>query len=103
MSGIIGLSCNGLERLFAIAASMAIWWSTHDQHLRCRVCLRRLSMPVRLGSWSHPMLDPVSTETVCGSGHGLLYVSEPAGSSTAEPEHWMELDPSWRDLFAKKH
>jgi hypothetical protein len=82
---------------FLTASLLLIWWALRDQKRRCPVCLCRLEMPVTIGSYSSPMLDPVSTELICPRGHGALYV--PGGLST-DPGEWRPLDRSWRDFFS---
>jgi hypothetical protein len=84
--------------LYAMFGVFLAVWAVADQRRRCPVCLRRLTMPVTIGSWSSSILDPVSTELICGRGHGSLYVSG-TQTSYSEPERWQALDESWRDLF----
>jgi hypothetical protein len=85
-----------LITLFFLAASAtALWWSFADQRRRCPECLQMLAMPVTLGSWSS-VLDPATTEFLCESGHGSLYVPE---TEIGERDRWTSLDPSWRELF----
>jgi hypothetical protein len=79
------------------ACAFAFWWSFTDQRRRCPQCLQLLAMPVTIGSWSS-VLDPVTTEFLCESGHGSLYLPE---TEQGEPDHWTALDPSWRELFDK--
>jgi hypothetical protein len=55
-------------------------------------------MPVTMGSWSS-VLEPVTTEFMCESGHGSLCVPE---TESGEPDRWTSLDPSWRELFNRK-
>jgi hypothetical protein len=86
-----------LTLLFLALGSFAFWWSFADQRGRCPQCLELLAMPVTMGSWSS-VLDPVTTEFLCESGHGSLYVPE---TEQGEPDHWTALDPSWRELFEK--
>ena len=83
--------------LFLPACAFAFWWSFTDQRRRCPQCLQLLAMPVTIGSWSS-VLDPATTEFLCESGHGSLYLPE---TEQGEPDHWTALDPSWRDLFEK--
>jgi hypothetical protein len=69
-----------------------------DQRRRCPVCLHRLSLPVSMGTYSSPLLDPASTELLCDQGHGVLTVPGTETSASAE-ERWTALDESWRELF----
>ncbi len=49
--------------------ALVIW----DQRRRCRTCLRRLRMPVSLGSWSNMLIfGPPQTVWICPYGHGTL-------------------------------
>jgi hypothetical protein len=83
--------------VFLPACAFAFWWSFADQRRRCPQCLQLLAMPVTIGSWSS-VLDPVTTEFLCESGHGSLYLPE---TEQGEPDRWTALDPSWRELFEK--
>lgn len=83
--------------VFLAAVAFAFWWSFADQRHRCPQCLQLLAMPVTIGSWSS-VLDPVTTEFLCESGHGSLYLPE---TEQGERDRWTALDPSWRDLFDK--
>lgn len=82
----------GLALVFIAAFGAAMVWDFSDQRLRCPVCLRRLAMPVALGSWASTF-DPPATEFLCDAGHGSLCVSE---ISAGEPDRWVNLDDSWR-------
>ena len=84
--------------LFLAACGLAVLWCIADQKRRCPVCLDRLAMPVTLGSWSRPLLDPVTTEFLCENGHGSLAMPE-TQTSSAEKDRWTAMDESWRDLF----
>lgn len=81
---------------FLTASILVVWWAIRDQRRRCPVCCRRLTLPVTIGTYSSPMLEPVQTELFCERGHGILYV--PGGLSTDRPE-WRPLDSSWEQLF----
>jgi len=85
---------------FVVASAVAVLWCVADQKRRCPVCLNRLAMPVRIGSWSSPLLDPVSTELLCEKGHGSLSMPE-ALTSAAERDRWTAMDESWKDLFTR--
>jgi hypothetical protein len=84
----------GLAFLFIAVFASAVLWSFADQRQRCPVCLRRLSLPVTLGSWAS-LLEPPQTEFLCEQGHGALAVSD---AGTGEPDRWIALDTSWRGL-----
>ncbi len=83
---------------FLAGCALATLWCVADQRKRCPVCLSRLALPVTLGSWSRPLLDPVTTELVCERGHGSLSMPE-TDSSSSEPDRWTAMDESWRILF----
>jgi MacB-like periplasmic core domain len=83
--------------VFLALCAFAFWWSFADQRRRCPQCLQLLAMPVTIGSWSS-VLDPATTEFLCESGHGSLYLPE---TEQGEPDRWAALDPSWRELFEK--
>jgi hypothetical protein len=49
--------------------ALVIW----DQRRRCRTCLRRLRMPISLGSWSNMLIfGRPQTAWICPYGHGTL-------------------------------
>jgi hypothetical protein len=81
--------------LYIAAFGWALAWSVKDQRRRCPVCLRRLALPVRMGSWAS-VFDPPTTELLCESGHGRMCVCETA---EGELERWTESDATWRELF----
>jgi len=83
--------------LFAGALYLAVW----DQRYRCRVCLRRLRMPIATGSWSQILLfGRPQIEYICPYGHGTLREDDLhiSGMSTAE---WTpHSDDIWAELTA---
>jgi hypothetical protein len=81
-----------LTLVFIAAFGAATVWVVADQRLRCPICLRRLAMPVAIGSWASTF-EPPATELLCEVGHGSLCVSESAGG---EPDRWVALDDSWQ-------
>jgi hypothetical protein len=87
--------------LYILCAMGVLFWSVADQRARCRVCLRLLCFPVRIGCPGCLLLDWSGTETVCAEGHGVLHVPQMAPSWDEEAEHWIALDESWQDLFAE--
>lgn len=84
--------------LFLLACVLVAVVTLVDQRRRCPVCLHRLTMPVSMGTYASPLLDPASTELLCDQGHGMLTVPQ-AETSASAPERWTELDESWRELF----
>lgn len=100
-NGLIGhaLGIITVSALFFVVCAIAVYWSIQDQRWRCPECLERLMMPVRIGSWANPLLEPVTIEVVCGKGHGAMVMGE---TNAAEVDRWTRLDASWRELFTKK-
>ena len=88
--------------LFGLAAAGLLYWSLLDQRYRCRVCLRRLRMPVPTGSWSTPLLNRPGTEYICTFGHGKVNV---AGVRLfgMEPARWTYNRDYWHELVEKEH
>jgi MacB-like periplasmic core domain len=87
--------------LYILGAMGVIFWSYADQRARCRVCLRLLCFPVRIGCPGCLLLDWSGTELLCSEGHGVLHVPHLAASWEDEAEHWITLDDSWQELFAE--
>jgi len=83
---------------FLISAGLlylCIW----DQRYRCRVCLRRLRMPIETGSWSRMLLvGRPRIEYICPYGHGTLKEEELHISGIA-PE-WTESGGMWEERCA---
>jgi hypothetical protein len=86
--------------LFLLGCTGVLLWSVRDQRARCRVCLRRLGLPTRVGCPGCLLLDWAGTELVCVEGHGMLHVPEMV-SCWHEPERWTSLDDSWQGLFER--
>lgn len=84
---------------FLFLAGM-LYLSILDQRYRCRVCLRRLRMPIERGSWSRMLfLGRPEVEYICIYGHGKLNVPELQISGIENPE-WKEQGDIWSELFA---
>lgn len=82
------LLCYGILHLI-------IW----DQRTRCRTCLRRLRMPVVVGSWSNMMLfGQPRTEYICIYGHGTLKVPEVELTGSKRPDWQKHDDDIWKEL-----
>jgi|SRR5579872_6052560 len=87
--GVWFLVCAGLLYL-------CIW----DQRYRCRVCLRRLRMPIETGSWSRMLLaGRPRIEYICPYGHGTLKEEELHISGLENPE-WTQSGDMWDELCA---
>ena len=73
-----------------------------EQRYRCRVCLRRLRMPVETGSWGHMLqLGRPSIEYICPFGHGTLKVPE-AQISGLEAHDWEAHEDIWTELYSQE-
>lgn len=86
--------------LFVLGTMGVLFWAVADQRARCRVCLRLLAFPVRVGCPGCLLLDWSGTELFCSEGHGVLHVPHMAPSWDEEAERWISLDESWQGLFA---
>jgi MacB-like periplasmic core domain len=84
--------------LFLPLAVAALSWSIRDQQYRCRSCLRRLELPVKIGRAGSVLLNWAGTEMVCPQGHGVLYLPDSSANSL-ERDRWSNLDESWSGLF----
>jgi hypothetical protein len=71
-----------------------------DQVYRCRVCCRKLRMPVTHGSWAHALIDRPNTEYICLYGHGKLSVPE-SQLTGFEASRWTFYGDIWQELFRK--
>src|ERR1700683_2266072 len=89
LMGLLFLLCCGL-------LYVCIW----DQRYRCRVCLRRLRMPVETGSWGGMLLlGRPRIEYICPYGHGTLTMAEMQISGLENPE-WNPHGEMWDELCA---
>ncbi len=89
-----------LVSIWALLAMGLLYLSVLDQRYRCRVCLRRLRMPVERGSWSRMLqFGRPEVEYICIYGHGRLNVPELQISGLENPE-WKEQGDIWSELFA---
>jgi len=86
--------------LFLLGCMGVLLWSVRDQQGRCRVCLSRLGLRMRVGCPGCMLLDWAGTELVCVEGHGMLHVPDVV-SSWNKPDHWTSLDDSWQALFER--
>jgi hypothetical protein len=73
----------------------AIW----DQRYRCRICLRRLRMPIETGSWGRMLqFGRPEIEYICTYGHGRLNVAEVQISGSENPEWTPQPNDIWSEL-----
>ena len=81
-----------------LLCSGALYSVVWDQRYRCRVCLRRLRMPVETGSWSRMLqLGRPRIEYICPYGHGTLKEEELQISGLENPE-WKPNADLWDEL-----
>jgi hypothetical protein len=93
-------ACAALMVWFLLAV-VAVIFIVHDQRYRCRVCLRRLRMPVVTGSWGRMLqLGRPRVEYICPYGHGTLRAEEVQISGLANPEWTPQSGDMWEDLYA---
>jgi hypothetical protein len=90
--GFFGVA-SGITLLICMGRGMI--WCVADQRRRCRACMRRMILPVRVGSWAS-QFDPSRTEMLCEHGHGALALSD---AETNVQDRWTRLDDSWKALF----
>lgn len=74
--------------VFLFACGWLAAWCMCDQRQRCPSCLRRVGLPVSLGSWAS-VLGPASTVLVCPQGHGWLVVPE---TQFSPGEEWARME-----------
>jgi hypothetical protein len=87
--------------LFCVGAIYAIFF---DQKYRCRVCLRKLRMPIETGSWSRMLLfGRPRIEYICPYGHGTLREEELQISGLENPEWTPHSDDMWEELYASSN
>lgn len=86
----------GIIWLYSLGAMAALFWAVLDQRARCRVCLRLLAFPVRIGRPGSLLLDWGGTEFLCSEGHGVLHIPQLSTSWDEDADRWITLDDSWR-------
>src|SRR5690242_16589926 len=87
--------------IWFLLCSGALYLIIWDQRYRCRVCLRRLRMPVQTGSWSRMLqFGRPRIEYICPYGHGTLKEEELQISGLENPEWTPHSDDIWEELVA---
>jgi hypothetical protein len=72
-----------------------------DQRYRCRVCLRRLRMPIQTGSWGRMLqLGRPKIEYICAYGHGRLNVDQVQIAGAEDPEWTPQREDPWEELVS---
>jgi len=94
----------------AINVALMVWFLlgvgmlyliVYDQRYRCRVCLRRLRMPVETGSRGFMLqMGRPRTEYICPYGHGTLKQEEFQTSGLENPEWTSHSGDMWDELYA---
>ncbi|MEO8052864.1 MAG: ABC transporter permease [Acidobacteriota bacterium] len=54
---------------------MILIWAWRDQPSRCRVCLRQMRLPLRIGIPGMMLLETAGQEVMCPQGHGSVYTT----------------------------
>jgi hypothetical protein len=87
--------------LFFLICCGAVYLCLLEQRYRCRVCLRRLRMPITTGSWGQMLqLGRPRVEYICPFGHGTLQVAELQISGIEAPDWKRHDDDIWKELVA---
>jgi hypothetical protein len=100
--GLFGrdLLYTSLIGLWFLFVAGLLYLSVLDQRYRCRVCLRRLRMPIERGSWSRMLqFGRPEVEYICVYGHGRLNVPEVQISGIENPA-WKQQGDMWSELYA---
>lgn len=86
--------------VFFLMSCGAVYLCFLEQRYRCRVCLRRLRMPISTGSWGHVLqLGAPRVEYICPFGHGTLKVAALQISGREAPD-WIANGDIWKELAA---
>lgn len=72
-------------------AFLVFLWAFRDQPRRCRVCLRRMRQPMRIGVPGQMLLETAGQEVLCPHGHGSVYTSASVLGSDVS-DRWMGFD-----------
>ncbi len=95
------LAINTALMVWFLLAAGTFYLIVRDQRYRCRVCLRRLRMPVETGSRSFMLqLGRPRVEYICPFGHGTLKQEEYQTSELENPQWTGSSGDMWEDLYA---
>jgi hypothetical protein len=99
--GLNFLLCDLALMVCFLLAAGALYLIIRDQRYRCRVCLRRLRMPIETGSWSSFIqFGRPRIEYICPYGHGTLREDEVQLSGGPNTEWTPHSDDIWAELCA---
>ena len=99
--GLNFLLCDFALLLCFLIFAAAVYLAIRDQRYRCRVCVRRLRMPIATGSWSRSMLlGRPQIEYICPYGHGTLRQDDLHLTGTSSPQWTSHSDDIWAELTA---
>src|SRR5215472_15681989 len=95
------LAINFALMVWFLLAAGTFYLIVRDQRYRCRVCLRRLRMPVETGSRGFMLqLGRPRVEYICPFGHGTLKQEEYETSELENPQWTGSSGDMWEDLYA---
>jgi hypothetical protein len=95
------LLCDLSLMVWFLLAAGALYLIVWDQRYRCRVCLRRLRMPIGTGSWSRMLqLGLPRIEYICPYGHGTLREDDLRISGMSKAEWEPHSGDMWAELCA---
>ena len=99
--GLNFLLCDLALMVVFLLAAGALYAIIRDQRYRCRVCLRRLRMPIATGSWSRVLqFGRPRIEYICPYGHGTLREDDLQLSGGPNTEWTPHSDDIWAELCA---
>ena len=84
-----------------LLCSGVLYIIVRDQRYRCRICLRRLRMPVETGSWGRMLqFGRPRMEYICPYGHGTLKQDELQITGLENPQWTPHSGDMWDELCA---
>jgi hypothetical protein len=99
--GMRFLLCDFVLMLCFLLFAGVLYLIVRDQRYRCRVCLRRLRMPVSTGSWSRTLeFGSPRVEYICTYGHGTLSEDDLHISGLSAAQWTPHSEDIWTELCA---
>jgi len=99
--GMRFLLCDLALMLCFLLFAGVLYLIVRDQRYRCRVCLRRLRMPIATGSWSRILqFGRPRIEYICPYGHGTLSEDDLQITGISGAEWTPHSDDIWTELCA---